>query len=273
MTAEEKPIFDVTFPVEVGDGRSLTISWNHGDDAHDVARKFADEHGIFSDEIQVIEAFVHQAADLARRNVQTCADMPTAADETLPPQDAADMGGLKGSVPTGTDETPPQEHKADESLKLQNVEGCDIADGLKESAPTVANEAPPQQHEADEPLKPEGKGCEIVEDLKESMPTAADEEVNPQQHGADEPLKPKDVEDFEMVDGLKQSVQTATNEVPPQERKEDEPLKPKDEDEELVRTATHLAEAGLGDVDVVLQLLKAHGGSVQRTLEDLLSQA
>jgi len=44
------------------------------------------------------------------------------------------------------------------------------------------------------------------------------------------------------------------------------------EDDELVKSAQHLQEMGLGSADVILELLKANGGSVQRTLETLLAQ-
>merc|ERR1712194_459628 len=66
-------------------------------------------------------------------------------------------------------------------------------------------------------------------------------------------------------------------EVPPQVQSE-----PKDEGEalaktqqdpdcELKQTAQHLEEMGLGSADVLLELLKSNGGSVQSVLEDLLS--
>merc|ERR1712070_723542 len=44
------------------------------------------------------------------------------------------------------------------------------------------------------------------------------------------------------------------------------------EDDGLVKSAQHLQEMGLGSADVILELLKANGGSVQRTLETLLAQ-
>jgi hypothetical protein len=47
---------------------------------------------------------------------------------------------------------------------------------------------------------------------------------------------------------------------------------PEAEEDDLAKTAAHLAEAGLGSAEVLLQLLRANGGSVQRTLEELLNQ-
>merc|ERR1712023_99874 len=65
--------FDMTFPVEVGDGRRLTIAWNRSDCPADVARKFAQAHDIASDELPTIEAFVlqsHLAANLKDAELQ-----------------------------------------------------------------------------------------------------------------------------------------------------------------------------------------------------------
>jgi len=55
---QEPPRFDLTFPVEVEDGRSLVISWNQGDEPLQVAMSFAHEHGIPIDEIPTIISFV-----------------------------------------------------------------------------------------------------------------------------------------------------------------------------------------------------------------------
>jgi len=181
-TAEEEgnPRFDMTFPVEVGDGRCLSISWNHGDDPHCVAQGFADEHGICTDEISTIKAFVQQATALSNEDVKTT------------------------SAPTAT-----------ATAELKNVE--------VEASEEVAIAADEQ-----------------LEDKSNDAP-----------NDSDDALKPKnDAEGFELVETVAKS----------------------DVDSDLLKTAAHLADAGLGSVDVLLDLLKAHNGSVQRTLEDLLNQ-
>jgi len=55
------PRFDLSFPVEVEDGRRLVISWNQGDDPLQVANSFAHENYIPMDEIPTIIAFVEHA--------------------------------------------------------------------------------------------------------------------------------------------------------------------------------------------------------------------
>merc|ERR1712129_327083 len=61
--------------------------------------------------------------------------------------------------------------------------------------------------------------------------------------------------------------------VPQEHKGEDEaPVKTQqDPDHELKQTAQHLEEMGLGSADVLLELLKSKGGSVQSVLEGLLS--
>jgi len=143
-TEEKKSSFDMTFPVEVGDGRRLTLSWNHGDDAQRVAQMFAQQHGILPDEISTIEAFVQEA----------CA--------------------LQAAAPASS-----------------------------------ADETAPQKHVSQEPE---------CEEAARAVSDASD---------ADN-------------DGLR-------------------------------KQATLLAEAGLGDVEVLLALLRSHDGSVQRTVEEVLN--
>lgn len=49
------------FPVEIGDGRRLEISWNRDDSPQKVASLFAEQNYLQSDEIPTIVAFVEQA--------------------------------------------------------------------------------------------------------------------------------------------------------------------------------------------------------------------
>merc|ERR1712032_1000719 len=53
---------DFTYPVEVADGRRLTISWNRGDDPQLVARSFAQQNMIGPDELPAIVDFVQQVS-------------------------------------------------------------------------------------------------------------------------------------------------------------------------------------------------------------------
>lgn len=59
--ASEKTSFDLSFPVEVEDGRQLVIEWNFGDKPEDVAKDFALKHCIPLDEFSTITDFIHQA--------------------------------------------------------------------------------------------------------------------------------------------------------------------------------------------------------------------
>lgn len=59
------PQFDLSFPVEVEDGRRLKIEWNHGDEPQTVAASFALQHGIQPDELSTIVAFVEHASKMA----------------------------------------------------------------------------------------------------------------------------------------------------------------------------------------------------------------
>merc|ERR1740138_1368379 len=64
------PLFDFEFPVLVEDGRALTISWNSQDNLEQVAVLFAQEHGIHSEELATIEAFLKHATDRSRTSEQ-----------------------------------------------------------------------------------------------------------------------------------------------------------------------------------------------------------
>eukprot|EP00928_Gymnodinium_smaydae_P100382 TRINITY_DN9833_c0_g2_i1.p1 TRINITY_DN9833_c0_g2~~TRINITY_DN9833_c0_g2_i1.p1 ORF type:complete len:571 (-),score=95.41 TRINITY_DN9833_c0_g2_i1:55-1767(-) len=72
--------YDFTFPVEVEDGRRLTISWNRGDCAQDVASAFAHQHGIPPEELTTIVAFVHTA------NASVAVNSSGSSNACSPPQ-------------------------------------------------------------------------------------------------------------------------------------------------------------------------------------------
>ena len=55
------PPYELNFPVELSAGGQLTLSWNRGEPAEVVARRFLEEHGMGADQLPDIVAFVHQA--------------------------------------------------------------------------------------------------------------------------------------------------------------------------------------------------------------------
>merc|ERR1711890_122047 len=63
--------FDLCFPVEVEDGRQLTIAWNKSDDVLQGVQNFACKHGIMPEELPIIQAFVEQANALHGEDAQT----------------------------------------------------------------------------------------------------------------------------------------------------------------------------------------------------------
>lgn len=68
--AAPPPPFDLTFPVEVEDGRRMEIGWNRGDDLEQVALSFAEQHGILPHELEVIIAFLIDASSIASEEAQ-----------------------------------------------------------------------------------------------------------------------------------------------------------------------------------------------------------
>jgi len=63
--ANAKAPTHMAFPVEVGDGRKLTIGWEHGDDPQQVAESFGARHGILPDELATIVEFVQHATAMS----------------------------------------------------------------------------------------------------------------------------------------------------------------------------------------------------------------
>jgi hypothetical protein len=61
VSGGQGPRPDFSFPVDLGGGAQLTISWNRGDEATATATRFCVEHGISVDQLGDIVAFVHQA--------------------------------------------------------------------------------------------------------------------------------------------------------------------------------------------------------------------
>jgi len=79
----------LSFPVEVADGRRLTISWQLGADAQVVAVAFAREHALPADDMQDIVRFVKTAEALVTQQRQP---QPRAAAETeIKPEAAPEL--------------------------------------------------------------------------------------------------------------------------------------------------------------------------------------
>jgi len=96
-----------TFPVQLGDGRQLTISWHKGDDHHTVANNFAAEHGIMDDELPVILSFLqHAEQHLA---VVTASAAATPAASTTSEQSHADQ---HAAIVAASTEAHHQQHNA-----------------------------------------------------------------------------------------------------------------------------------------------------------------
>ncbi|CAK0881732.1 unnamed protein product, partial [Prorocentrum cordatum] len=80
--------FDLSFPVEVEDGRRLVINWNFEDDPEQVAATFSLQHGFLPDEVPSIVKFVRHAAAMAQAErealSQATAEAPPPAAPELP---------------------------------------------------------------------------------------------------------------------------------------------------------------------------------------------
>merc|ERR1712187_947845 len=98
------------------------------------------------------------------------------------------------------------------------------------------------------------------DELMKTPDHLADNETTPPQQCAHESLESKELENWQLVGDSKESVSNPEKKL-------------SDKDDELMKTANHLADAGLGDVEVLLELLKANHGSVKGALEALLNQA
>merc|ERR1740129_336382 len=112
---EKKPAFDLSFPVEVGDGRQLTISWNHGDDAQLVSLRFAEQHGILPDELPTIAGFVCQAMSLHGEG-DAAAETEKHAAENKAAKENADQAAKDRAAQAEAD-TKVAKEKADQAAK------------------------------------------------------------------------------------------------------------------------------------------------------------
>jgi hypothetical protein len=196
--ATHKQDADFTFPVVVGDGQNLTISWNRGDEAWQVAHEFAEEHGILEDEIPTIQAFVQDAMALG-----TCTNE---------------------SVDTVNE----HQQDGDEIPKQKDMESVEQQDPKLEVVMAACNDVT----------------------IIETVPPEQDKE---------ETRIAKEVDNYEFVEASTKPEAAAEE-------------KSSEADDDLLKTAMHLAEASLGDVDVLVGLLQMHNGSVRRVLEELVSE-
>jgi len=85
---------DFSYPVEVADGRRLTISWNRGDDPKQVALLFAQRNMIGADELPAIIDFIQQVSGT----------QPTFAQQAPSPSPAAQQQALLQVMEMGFDE-------------------------------------------------------------------------------------------------------------------------------------------------------------------------
>jgi hypothetical protein len=75
---ERMKVHDFVFPVQVEDGRQLTIAWNKADDLEQVAFTFASQHGIPSEELPTIQAFL-ETATVRNASSEESTKIPSAA--------------------------------------------------------------------------------------------------------------------------------------------------------------------------------------------------
>lgn len=83
---------DRTFPLVLADGRQLQISWNKGDLPEEVARQFAEQHGIQADGIPAILGFIQHCNAHANAH-------ENALEETAPGKPACDKMESSEAVP------------------------------------------------------------------------------------------------------------------------------------------------------------------------------
>jgi len=94
--ASENASFDLSFPVEVEDGRQLLIQWNHGDAPLAAAETFAALHHISADELPTIIAFIEHANSLqAPKAAEGSTPPPVAEPEPAQPQPSAPAAVLE----------------------------------------------------------------------------------------------------------------------------------------------------------------------------------
>jgi len=92
-TEQEEPMpaahagTDFNYPVEVGDGRKLTIAWNRAEFPEQVATQFAAQHAIHPSEVPDIVAFIQRVVAASGAapppNSQTCVAEPVATADHM----------------------------------------------------------------------------------------------------------------------------------------------------------------------------------------------
>lgn len=259
--------FDMVFPVELEDGRRLTIAWNEGEAPRAVAEKFALSHGIACDELHTIEAFVIQAhAAVEAQRVKQVDDATTHMEEEASVGDASVVQANCSEM-----ENDQQHQQQQQQPKVEDVAPAqeEVAN-VEAAAPAQIAQACPRE------------GCEYAVTWHPThccaMCAVKGEHCGRCERKlfANQPaVESEGAEDTSCSEKLLQN--SGTEDVSPQMQEE-----PKDADEvpsetqqdpdhQLKQTAQHLEEMGLGSADVLLELLKSNGGSVQKVLEGLLS--
>lgn len=112
---------DFTFPVEVGDGRRLTISWNRADNFEAVAQNFAAQHGLWPDEIPTIIAFLNAATFATPAAPHS--PMPEPSAPSAPEEAPAAMDVSEDATP---DNAPP--YSGFDESQLQTLEQMGFPD-------------------------------------------------------------------------------------------------------------------------------------------------
>jgi len=152
----------LSFPVEVADGRSLQISWMHGEDPMTVALGFAQEFGIQADELATIVDFVRHAEEVtSATGKESKQDEPTKEDE--PKQDEP----TKADEPKQDEPMKDDDAKQDEPMKDEPKKAAE----QNTEATQEPKEAKPKAAEAEEPKKEAVAKCRPcatagVEELK-----------------------------------------------------------------------------------------------------------
>lgn len=238
--------FDMVFPVEVEDGRRLTIAWNKSDNPQDVACTFAQTHHIAPDELATIEAFVlqsHLAAQMEEAEIQQLLSEQDGSPQVLESDAHAVMevdAKADNARPCETENTLALPEKHADATPVQRPcarEGCGYAATWH---PTHCCAACAVKG---------GHGGRCERQLLDSKPSSEKVVVsNEASVGMGLDQKDKVAEQVEAVAKMEQDV-----------------------DHDLKLNAQHLEEMGLGSADALFELLKSNGGSVQSVLESLLS--
>jgi len=305
VTVEEKKLaFDLSFPVEVGDGRQLTISWNHGDDAQLVSLRFAEQHGILPDELPTIAGFVCQAMSLHGEG-DAAAETEKHAAENKAAKENADQAAKDRAAQAEAD-TKVAKEKADQAAK-EKVEKQAAKEKAAAEKKAAKEKAMAEKKAAKEKAAAEKKAAakekaekQAAKEKAAAEKKAAMEKAMAEKKAAKEKVaaekeaaKEKEEEAWDatvLCDGISAGMRAeellnegiSTQEAKLRIQREfpgafataraAKDGGAEEEMDDITKAAAYLANAGLGHVDVLVELLRRHDGSVGRALEDLFSE-